>query len=138
MAYHGPSNLNFSNNVIKSQTGIRLGDPVGPALFSLEVDDITKSVDAEFNIRFLDDCIDGDSPEKLIKNVHTVVQKLRLAGLELNISKCELTILGHQTTTEVTLTTDISRNPYRYKKTDRFRNYAPRSTDKRRFNQTND
>ena len=41
-AYHEPSNLYFSNNSLKSQTGIQQGDPFGPALFSLGVDDITK------------------------------------------------------------------------------------------------
>ena len=105
--YHEPSNLYFSNNVIKSESGIQQGDPFGPALFSLGVDDITKSVDTEFNIWFLDDCTIGDSPEKVIENVRTVVQKLRLAGLELNSSKCELVILGHQTAAEVPQTTEL-------------------------------
>ena len=71
--------------MIKSQTAIQQGDPFGPTQFSPEVDDITKSVDAEFNIWFLDDCVNGDSPERVNENVRAVVQKLRLAGLELNL-----------------------------------------------------
>ena len=31
----------------------------------------------------------------------------KVQGLQLNCSKCELVILGHQTTTEVTITTDL-------------------------------
>ena len=76
-------------------------------LFSLGVDDITKSVGAEFNIWFLDNCTIGDSSEKLIEEVLTVVQKLRLPSLGLKSSKYELAILSHETTTEVTCTTHI-------------------------------
>ena len=36
-----------------------------------------------------------------------MAQKLRLANLELNSSKCELAILGHQTTPEATRRTDL-------------------------------
>ena len=40
-----------------------------------------------------------------MKNVRIMVHKLRLAGLELNSSKCKLAILGHQVTTKYTRTT---------------------------------
>ena len=49
----------------------------------------------------------GDSWEKVIENVLTAAQKLRLAGIELNSSKYELAIFGHQNITEVTRTTDL-------------------------------
>ena len=81
--------------------------PFEPALFSLEVDDITKFVDAEFNIWYLDDCTIGDSTEKEMENVQSVVQKLMLAGLELNSSEYEFAILRRQITTEFTCTTDL-------------------------------
>ena len=97
-----PSNLYYSNTVIKSESGIQQGDPFGPALFSLGVDDITKSVDAEFNIWFLDDCTIGDSPDNVIENVRTGVQKLTLAGLELSSSNCEHAIPRNRTNTEIT------------------------------------
>ena len=48
-AYHQPKNLNFSNNVIKSQCSAQQGDLLGRKLFPLRVGDITKSDDAEFN-----------------------------------------------------------------------------------------
>ena len=48
-----------------------------------------------------------DSPEKVIENVRTVVQKLRLGGLEQNSSQCEFAILEHQPAEEVTLTNDL-------------------------------
>ena len=105
--YHEPSNLHFSTNVIESQSGFQQGAPFGPALFSPGVHDITTSVEAEISICYLDDYTIRDSPEKVIENIRTNVQKLRLAGLELNSSKYELVILGHQTTTEVTRATDL-------------------------------
>ena len=100
--YHEPSKIYISDNAIKSESGIQQGNPFGPAQFSLGVADITKFVDAQINIWFLDDCTLEDSPEKVIENAQTVVQTLRLARLELNSSKCELGILRHQFAAEVT------------------------------------
>ena len=76
-AYHEPSNLFFSNNGIKCQSGLQQGDSFGSALFSLGVD-TTKSVDAKFKFKiwFLEDCRVRDSLEKVIENVLTVVKKL--------------------------------------------------------------
>ena len=88
-----------------------------PALFSLGVNDITKSVDAEFNTWFLDDCMNRHSPEKAIENVLTVLKKLRLAGLELNNSKCELVILENQSTAEATGATEVFQEIVSDKKT---------------------
>ena len=76
-------------------------------MFSLELDEITKSINAELYIWFSDDSTIGDSSEKVTENVPTVVQKLTLTGLELNNSKFELAILGHQTTAEVTQKTEL-------------------------------
>ena len=56
---------------------------------------------------FIDECTIKDFPEKVFENVRIVVQKLRLVGLELHRIKCELGTLGHETTTQVTLTLDL-------------------------------
>ena len=105
-AYHEPSIPLFSNIAMKSKSSIQQSNPFGPALYSLGVDYITMSVDAEFNVWFLDVCTFGDSPENVIDNVWTVIQKLRLASLEMHSSKRELAILGHQTTAKASQTTD--------------------------------
>ena len=105
--FHEPSHLYFCNSAIKSQRGIQEGDTFGPILFSVELDDMTRSVDAEFTICLFVDYKIGDSPKKVIENVPPALQKLILAGLELNSNKYELFILGCETTTEVTRTADL-------------------------------
>ena len=41
-AYSAPSHLFYRDHIIESETGIQQGDPGGPALFSLGIDDIIK------------------------------------------------------------------------------------------------
>ena len=74
---------NYSNRNLASKKV----DPFWPARVSLG-NYITKSVNAYFDIWFLDDCKIGDSPVKIIENVPTVVQHTRLTGLKMNSSKC--------------------------------------------------
>ena len=71
--YNELSNLHFSNNKIKLQSGIQQGDTFGPALFSLGVEVITKSVYAKFGIWILDDCTIGDASLIVNENVRTVI-----------------------------------------------------------------
>ena len=42
--------------------GIQQGDPIGPALFTLSVDEAARGVQSEFNVWYLDDATLGDSP----------------------------------------------------------------------------
>ena len=58
-------------------------------------------------IWFLDDPTIGDSPEKVIENILTVLPKLRFAGLEWKSSEYELVMFRHETAIEVTSTTDL-------------------------------
>ena len=46
--FHGESSL-------VSATGIQQGDPFGPALFSLGIDEVTREIDTELNVWYLDD-----------------------------------------------------------------------------------
>ena len=43
-AYAEPSKLFFGEEELSSETGIQQGDPFGPALFALAVDDIARGV----------------------------------------------------------------------------------------------
>ena len=62
-AYSEPTSLFFGESTLVSATGIQQGDPFGPALFSLGVDDLVREINAELNIWYLDDGTVGDSPE---------------------------------------------------------------------------
>ena len=47
-----------------SETVIQQGDPIGPALFALSVDEAARGIQSEFNVWYLDDATLGDFPEK--------------------------------------------------------------------------
>jgi len=93
-AYASPSALFYGEDIIRSATGIQQGDPFGPALFSLGIDEIARSVSSHFNVWYLDDATLGDSPEKVLGDVRLIVERLEKIGLEVNSEKCELTLLN--------------------------------------------
>ena len=93
-AYSEPSSLFFGKDVLKSETGIQQGDPFGPALFALAVDEAARGVDTEFNVWYLDDATLGGAPEKVFEAARTLLVRLSTMGLEVNSGKCELTILN--------------------------------------------
>ena len=93
-AYSSPTRLFFGEEGFASETGIQQGDPIGPALFALSVDEAARGVQSEFNVWYLDDATLGDSPERVYDDLVVLLERLRAIGLEVNGSKCELTILN--------------------------------------------
>ena len=84
----------FGEEGFASETGIQQGDPIGPALFALSVDEAGRGVQSEFNVWYLDDATLGDSPERVQDDLVVLLERLRAIGLEVDGSKCELTILN--------------------------------------------
>ena len=74
---------------------IQQGGPFVPAFFSLGIDNISRGLETEFNVWYLNDGTLRDSPEKVLAVATQLVEDLRGVGLELNPKKCELTILNH-------------------------------------------
>ena len=68
-AYGGDSILYYGETTITSATGLQQGDPAGAVLFSLTIDDATKSLSAELNAWFLDDGTIGDVAEKVLEDL---------------------------------------------------------------------
>ena len=93
-AYSSPSRLFFGEEGFASEIGIQQGDPIGPALFALSVDEAAQGVQSEFNVWYLDDATLGDSVERVHDDLLVLLERLRVIGLEVNGSKCELTILN--------------------------------------------
>ena len=93
-AYSSPTRLFFGEEGFASETGIQQGDPIGPALFALSVDEAARGVQSEFNVWYLDDATLGNSPERVYDDLVVLLERLRAIGLEVNGSKCELTILN--------------------------------------------
>ena len=93
-AYSSPTRLFFGEEGFASETGIQQGDPIGPELFALSVDEAARGVQSEFNVWYLDDATLGDSPERVYDDLVVLLERLRAIGLEVHRSKCELTILN--------------------------------------------
>ena len=68
--------------------GIQQGDPIGPALFALSVDEAARGVQSEFNVWYLDDATLGDSPERVYDDLVVLLERLILAwrSMEANVS----------------------------------------------------
>ena len=94
-AYARPSALLFGENVISSATGLQQGDPCGPALFSLGVDEPVRSINSELSIWFLDGSR-GGPVEDVLADITTVTVELARRGLDVNDAKCELVLINHQ------------------------------------------
>ena len=108
-AYSKPSTLFYNDTNLQSSTGIQQGDPAGPALFSLAIDEIARRATSEFNVWYLDDASLGDTPEKVLEDLNNLIRNLREIGLEINSSKCELTILNHESSLDIETTLEMFR-----------------------------
>jgi hypothetical protein len=94
-AYSSPSILHFGETAISSATGLQQGDPIGPALFSLGVDAVSRTMSSELNVWYLDDATFGGPVEQVLADCQTIQGELARAGLEVNDAKCELFLLNH-------------------------------------------
>lgn len=93
--YGLPTNVYYREHVILSQRGVHQGDPLGPALFCLVIQDIISSLqDLDLNLWYLDDGTIAGSPNNVLKAFATIINLAQQIGLELNFAKCELSILA--------------------------------------------
>ena len=93
-AYSRPSPLHFGEHVIMSSCGVQQGDPLGPVFFALAVDGCTRSLKAPLNLWYLDDGTIAGPAETVAEDLRTLCTELPKLGLELNMSKCEVTFKG--------------------------------------------
>lgn len=94
--YEEDSNLFFGENMINSSEGVQQGDPMGPFLFSLATMDISKNMNSDLNIWYLDDgTITGDV-KTVLSDYNKILKALISHGLEVNPSKCELFLINPQ------------------------------------------
>ena len=91
--YAEKTSLRFGGEIIESKEGVQQGDPIGPFLFSLGIQDLIKDCKSEFNCWYLDDgTLAGD-----VNTVLQDAQKITLAanshGLKVNPKKSELFLI---------------------------------------------
>ena len=68
-AYATSSHLVIDNETILSETGVQQGDPLGPVLFAMAVDEVASSVRSHINIRYLDDATIGGPEESACEDL---------------------------------------------------------------------
>ena len=88
-AYSSSTRLFFGEEGFASETGIQQGDPIGPALFALSVDEAARGIQSEFNVWYLDDATLGNSPETVYYDLVVLLERFRaIAGrsMEANVS----------------------------------------------------
>ena len=89
-AYSSPSILLWNGVQILSLEGIQQGDPLGPMLFCLTIQELVSSLSSEFNVFYLDDGTIGGNLADLQADFQRIEDQGQALGLYLNVDKSEL------------------------------------------------
>ena len=76
--------------------GVQQGDPLGPFLFSLTINQLIKSCQSELNVWYLDDGTLAGDTETVLADYQMILGAGSELGLNVNPSKCELCLLEPQ------------------------------------------
>ena len=90
LSYSSSTDLFIPDTSILSASGVQQGDPLGPMLFALAIDDAARSLQSPLNIWYLDDATLGGSPEVVAVDLEKISSTLRNLGLEINSNKSEV------------------------------------------------
>ena len=94
LSYGHPSSLLVEDITIESSCGVQQGDPLGPLLFALSVDSISKSISSELNCWYLDDATIAGLPGSVAADLANIIPALDAIGLTINPSKSEIIALN--------------------------------------------
>ena len=94
LAYSKPSSVIASDHSITSSTGVKQGDPIGPLLFALAVDQIASGVESKLSVWYHDDATIGGFPESVLSDVQRCITGLIRIGLIVNPMKTEIINVG--------------------------------------------
>lgn len=96
--YRDPSVLTFNDIVINSDEGIQQGDPLGPICFSLCIQRLISRLSSALNVWYLDDGTLAGDPQSVLSDFETILSVQSSFGLKINVKKCELSVLGSDST----------------------------------------
>ena len=88
--YKSSSHLFFGETLLRSESGVQQGDPLGPLLFCLVIKPMTELISSRLNLWYLDDGALGGDPEDVRDDLVTIMKESEKLGLSLNLSKCEI------------------------------------------------
>lgn len=90
--YGRRSILVYREHHLSSSVGCQKGDPLGPAIFSLNIHQIISSLESRFNLWYLDDGTLGGDADTVLSDLKNLCRNFAAIGLEFNFSKCEIFI----------------------------------------------
>src|SRR6218665_224071 len=90
LAYAEESTLKFGGYTIQSRVGPHQGDPLGPLLFCLPLQQILLQMGSSLAFGYLDDLTLGGRAETVAAEVEFIEKTCSTMGLTLNRSKCEV------------------------------------------------
>ena len=99
-AYGTPTPLLIAGQTVMSSTGVQQGDPLGPIAFALAVNSCAQSLKSPLNVWYLDDATIGGSVAEVVADIQTISKTLPELGLQLNVTKCEVTVMDGPTEAE--------------------------------------
>jgi hypothetical protein len=96
--YGSQTNLMYNTHVIPSLEGVQQGDPLGPLLFCIAINDHIKKLESNLNAWYLDDGSLGGDANIVIEDLLRIRAMKEKLGLELNDAKCELLVSSEDPT----------------------------------------
>jgi hypothetical protein len=90
LSYAEPSTLKYGNFTLQSQEGPQQGDPLGPVLFCLPLQEILSHLRSPLAFGYLDDLTLGGMHEVVCEDVVAITEGCARLGLMVNNSKCEV------------------------------------------------
>ncbi|GAV01249.1 hypothetical protein RvY_11989 [Ramazzottius varieornatus] len=93
-SYRYPSKLLLGQHTLESARGVQHGDPLGPLLFCVLIQKLTKSLTSPLNVWYVDDGTISGKIETVLPDLQVVINEGWKLGLELNSAKCELFSFG--------------------------------------------
>ena len=93
-AYAHKTDLYYQTNIIQSETGVQQGDPLGPALFALGVQELATKMKSQLNVWYLDDATLGGDAGTVLSDFRVLIEESTCLGLSLNKDKCEIVMVN--------------------------------------------
>ena len=94
--YGQHSYLNFGDIRLTKEAEVQQGDPLGPFLFSLAINDLVNSCQSPLNLWYLDDGTVASDIETVLSDYQRILDAATNLGLTVNPNKCELCIINPQ------------------------------------------
>ena len=88
--YSAPSTLFWEDECLLSCEGVQQGDPLGPLLFCLTLQQLSLQLRSELCLFYLDDGTLGGSEDDILHDLEVINNAADELGLMLNMQKCEL------------------------------------------------